>query len=108
MIFHYIHYLISLNYRSAQYNINAPWVSTLKDNLESIRSSTLTARLFAQSSAFNIVLRHSSAMGAFEDESGEWVFTMSHIWDTHLRPQPRIRLKCGTKSTGLEAVRISV
>ncbi|XP_039147145.1 uncharacterized protein LOC6732695 isoform X2 [Drosophila simulans] len=56
--------------RSAQYNINAPWVSTLKENLESIRSSSLTARLFAQSSAFNIVMRHSSAMGAFEDESG--------------------------------------
>ncbi|XP_026836235.1 uncharacterized protein LOC6549178 isoform X2 [Drosophila erecta] len=56
--------------KSAQYNTNAPWVNTLNDNLNNMKSSSLTARLFHQSSTFNLVLRHSSAMGTFESESG--------------------------------------
>nr|XP_017015625.2 uncharacterized protein LOC108069878 [Drosophila takahashii] len=55
--------------RSAAYNMNAPWVKKLNENLKDIQDNKLTALLLARSSSFRMVFRQTTVMGDFENAS---------------------------------------
>nr|XP_044250951.1 uncharacterized protein LOC108069883 [Drosophila takahashii] len=55
--------------RNAQYTIHAPWVKTLKWNLQGMEDHTRGVSTFQRSSAFKMDFRHRSVMGDFENAS---------------------------------------